>query len=124
VDVVYRRTPENLVRVVESWPPIIRTYEARLPVRWDAETLRHGLNLTLITDLGSIDLLGEIVGGGTYDELLPHTVRLDPFGIECLCLGLERLIHVKRAAGRVKDLEAIAELEVIVEERRRLAGSP
>jgi hypothetical protein len=32
-------------------------------------------------------------------------------------LSLEQLIAVKRAAGRVKDLEAIAELEVIREER-------
>lgn len=124
VDVVYRRTPENLSRVVESLAPrhpYLRGAPSGLPFRWDAETLRHGLNFTLITDLGAIDLLGEIAGGGTYDDLLPYTVPLDPFGIECLCLGLERLIHVKRAAGRVKDLEAVAELEAIVEERRRLA---
>jgi hypothetical protein len=36
-----------------------------------------------------------------------------------LCLGLERLIEVKRAAGRPKDLEAIAELQTILEERNR-----
>jgi hypothetical protein len=30
---------------------------------------------------------------------------------------LETLIHVKRAAGRPKDLEAIAELEALREER-------
>lgn len=35
------------------------------------------------------------------------------------CLGLEHLIHVKRAAGRPKDLEAIAELEAILEEQRK-----
>jgi hypothetical protein len=34
------------------------------------------------------------------------------------CLSLARLIHVKRAAGRPKDLEAIAELEALREERR------
>ena len=41
------------------------------------------------------------------------------FGIRCKCLGLERLIEVKRAAGRPKDFEAIAELEVLLEERDR-----
>jgi hypothetical protein len=30
---------------------------------------------------------------------------------------LERLIEVKRAAGRVKDLDAIGELEALLEER-------
>jgi len=42
-----------------------------------------------------------------------------PLRVECLCLALERLIHVKRAAGRPKDFEAIAELEAILEERQR-----
>ncbi len=28
--------------------------------RWDAETLARGLNFTLTTDLGRLDLLGEI----------------------------------------------------------------
>jgi hypothetical protein len=37
--------------------------------------------------------------------------------VRCRCLGLDRLIAVKRAAGRPKDLEAIAELEVIREEQ-------
>lgn len=75
------------------------------------------MNFTLTTDLGDIDLFGEIHGGGSYDELLPHSIRLDPFGLECYCLGLERLIHVKRAVGRPKDLEALAELEAILDER-------
>jgi len=34
-------------------------------------------------------------------------------GHECLCLDLNKLIEVKRAAGRPKDFEAIAELEII-----------
>ena len=39
--------------------------------------------------------------------------------VECLCLGLDALIRVKRAAGRPKDLEAVAELEAIREERAK-----
>jgi len=89
-----------------------------LPFRWDLETLHHGLNFTLATDIGAIDFFGEIVGGG-YDALLPDSEVLTVFGIECRCLTLERLIQVKRATGRVKDFEALAELEAIAEERRR-----
>ena len=37
--------------------------------------------------------------------------------LRCRCLDLEALIRVKRAAGRPKDLEAIAELEAIREEQ-------
>ncbi len=42
------------------------------------------------------------------------------FGLDCRCLELEALIEVKRAAGRPKDLESIAELEALREERDRL----
>jgi hypothetical protein len=41
------------------------------------------------------------------------------FGVDCLCVTLDALIRVKRAAGRRKDLEAIAELEAIRGEREQ-----
>jgi hypothetical protein len=34
-------------------------------------------------------------------------------GVNCRLLNLDRLIEVKRAAGRPKDFEAIAELETV-----------
>lgn len=46
----------------------------------------------------------------------PHSRKLSVFGVECYCLGLDRLIQAKRDAGRPKDLEAIAELEALREE--------
>ena len=51
--------------------------------------------------------------------MLPHSVKLRLYGAERLCLGLERLIFVKRALRRPKDLEAVAELEALLEERAR-----
>jgi len=72
----------------------------------------------LTTTRGDLDLLGEITGGGNYEALFPDSVAVELFGFPCRCLTLERLIQVKRAAGRPRDLEAIAELEAIREERR------
>ena len=120
LDVVYRRTPENLDRIVAAltpYAPYPRGAPPGLPFRWDRRTLDFGLNFTLHTTIGYVDLLAEIAGGGGYDALLPRSVRLDVFGVSCLCLDLDTLIHTKRAAGRPKDYEAIAELEVIREER-------
>jgi hypothetical protein len=122
LDIVYRRTPDNIERVAECIAPhhpYLRGAPPGLPFRWDVQTITSGLNFTLVTDLGAIGFLGEIAGGGDYDALLPYTDALTLFGAECRCLTLARLIHVKRAAGRVKDFEAIAELEAIAEERRR-----
>ena len=122
VDVVYSRSRDNIDRVVGALGPInpyLRGAPPGLPFRWDAPTIRNGLNFTLITTLGDIDLLGEITGGGTYDDLLPSTMAVDVFGFRCRCVTLEKLIHLKRSAGRPKDFEAIAELEIIAEEQRR-----
>lgn len=120
LDVVYSRSRENLRRLVAALSrhrPYPRGAPLGLPFSWDGETLRRGLNFTLQTDLGSLDLLGEIAGGGGYDDLDGHTVQVDAFGLALRCLDLETLIHVKKAAGRPRDLEAIAELLVIRDER-------
>ena len=117
---MYSREPDNLQRLVEALTPhqpYLRGAPPGLPFRWDAETLRRGLNFTLTTTFGDLDLLGEIAGGGTYDNLLPHSVTISVFGRELQCLGLRELIQAKRAAGRPKDLEAIAELEALLHER-------
>jgi predicted nucleotidyltransferase len=125
LDVVYRRSDENIARLaatVGKLRPYLRGAPPGLPFAWDAQTIRSGLNFTLTTDLGDLDLLGEIAGGGAYDALLPHTIVLKIFGIKCRCLDLEHLIHVKRAAGRPKDFEAIAELEALAQETERADG--
>ena len=121
LDLVYARTPENIARLAAALAPhspYLRGAPPGLPFRWDAETIRRGLNFTLTTTLGDLDLLGEIVGGGGYADLLSYSQVVKLSGSEYRCLGLARLIHVKRAAGRPKDLEAVAELEALQEERR------
>ncbi len=122
VDVVYERNRANLERLARTlapFEPYLRGAPPGLPFRLDVETLERGLNFTLTTTLGALDLLGEVTGGGSYQDLLPHTREIGAFGVSCRCLDLPRLIQVKRAAGRPKDLEAIAELEAILDERER-----
>ena len=121
LDIVYSRDHLNLERIVRALAPTqpyLRGAPPGLPFEWSTETLKKGLNFTLTTTLGALDLLGEIVGGGGFQELKSETIRIEVAGAACMCLSLGRLIEVKRAAGRPKDLEAIAELEQILEERR------
>lgn len=116
VDVVYERSDDNLERLVAAirpFGPYLRGAPPGLPFEWSAATLRRGLNFTLTTAIGDVDLLGEIAGGGSYMAVLPHTISVRLFGVECRCLDLAWLIRTKRAAGRVRDLEAIAELEAL-----------
>jgi len=80
-------------------------------------TLASGLNFTPTTSAGDIDLLGEIAGAGSYDTMISHTVDVELFGARCRCLDLPTLIAAKIASGRPKDLEAIAELRALLDER-------
>jgi predicted nucleotidyltransferase len=76
------------------------------------------LNFTLTTELGDIDLLGD-VGGETYQTLSPHSFEVEAFGVRFKCLDLPTLIRIKEAAGRPKDREAVAELRVLLEESEK-----
>lgn len=55
----------------------------------------------------------EALGGGTYDDLLRTAVIMPMFERVVQCAALEALIRMKLSAGRVKDFEAIAELEAL-----------
>lgn len=120
VDVVYSRTAANLKRLAETlapFAPYLRGAPPGLPFKLDERTIRNGLNFTLTTSLGDLDILGEVVGGGGYRELLPHSFDVEAFAVTFKCVDLSMLIKLKRAAGRPKDLEAVAELESLLDEQ-------
>jgi hypothetical protein len=122
VDVVYARTLENMRRLVDALAPhnpYLRGAPQGLPFLWDFNTIQRGLNFTLTTRLGDLDLLGELTGGGGFEQLREHASSVRVFDRDVQVLDLEWLIRVKRAAGRPRDLEAVAELEALREERDR-----
>ena len=120
VDFVYARNRANLRRLVATLKPhspYLRGAPPGLPFEWSEATLERGLDFTLTTAIGDIVLLGEITGGGDYRALVPHSVEAEMFGCRCRCLDLPGLIRTKRAAGRPRDLEALAEMEALLMER-------
>lgn len=123
LDVVYDRSPSNLGRIVAAlapFQPYLRGAPPGLPFRFDVETLRRGLNFTLTTTEGPIDLLGELAGVGTWEAVRSRAIDAVLFDATYLFIDLDTLILSKKAAGRPKDLETIAELEAIREEQRPL----
>ena len=101
--IVYRRSDENIERLVVAlapYAPYLRGAPVGLPFEWSAATLRHGLNVTLTTEIGDIALFGEIAGGGRYEDLIEHSETIVLFGQQCRCVDLSALIRLKRAAGR------------------------
>ncbi len=117
LDICYARTPENLERLVRALAelrPRLRGAPAELPFFWDVRTLRNGLNFTLTTTAGDIDVLGEVTGLGGYGELALRSETVDLYGTKVRIMSLADLIRSKAAAGRAKDLvdlEALRRLE-------------
>ncbi len=63
IDIVYERSLPNIERLVEAMSalnPYLRGAPPGLPFRFDVETVRRGLNFTLSTDAGPVDVLGQI----------------------------------------------------------------
>jgi hypothetical protein len=121
IDIVYDRSVGNLQRLASTLAPLrpyLRGAPGGLPFRLDEETLKRGLNFAFATVKGGIDLLGELTGVGAYAVVHTHALEAEISGVRYPFLDIDALMAAKRAAGRAKDLEAIAELEIILEERQ------
>ncbi len=125
LDVCYARSPDNLKRLAAALQSVnakLRNAPPNLPFILDDETLRRGLNFTFTTDVGSLDLLGEVRGVGYYDDMISEAGVYDMFGYSFSVIDLEKLIVAKRTAGRGKDLAVLPELEAIRERQLREAA--
>jgi len=120
VDVVHRRTPENverLLRALEELDAVYRTDDRRLRPKASV-LIGPGHNL-FETRAGDLDCLGAIDDNLTYDDLLPDSTLVDlGGGVQCRVLLLERVIEIKQRAGRPKDLAALPVLRATLDEIR------
>lgn len=119
LDICYARDAANLkalARALAPFRPMLRGAPPNLPFALDARTLQAGLNFTLTSSAGDIDLLGEISGLGGFAVVRRLSAPMTVYGREVRVLTLEGLERAKRAAGRIKD---IADLAEILELRKR-----
>jgi len=123
LDVCYARNPSNLEALATALKSVnarLRNAPAEIPLIMDSETLRRGLNFTFSTTIGNVDLLGEVLGIGYYEDAIKGALTYDLFGYEFRVIDIAKLIASKRAAGRPKDLLVIPELEAIQERQNKL----
>jgi hypothetical protein len=122
LDLCYSRDRDNLRRLAQALAPHhprLRGAPPDLPFLWDDQTLASGLNFTLTTDLGDLNILGEVAGIGGYAQALAASSELSVGAVCIRVLDLGGLERAKRAAGRIKDLLDLAE---IAEIRRQSSG--
>ncbi|MCC6811137.1 MAG: hypothetical protein IT381_27150 [Deltaproteobacteria bacterium] len=120
LDIVHRRTPENIERLVTCLRDLDAVYRGRGKQRLGPE--RHhldgaGHNL-LQTKWGPLDVLGSIIGDRDYDTLLPHSELRDIGRARVHVLGLVALIEIKEALGRDKDKAMLAILRHTLAEKK------
>jgi hypothetical protein len=126
VDVCAPMTDANLLKIVaalQDLRPRLRMRPDKMPLPRELERLTGVKNLYLQTDLGLIDLLGELPGIGTFESLVNRIVVMD-VGDNFMCpvLDLDTLIASKRVAGRDKDLQNIRYLEAVRRVRMQQPG--
>jgi len=109
LDICFATDQGNL----EALGPRLKGVEDKLPFTPDGRMLRGIEVLTMVTELGELDVLARPVGSPGYDALRRDADRFDLGGFSVLVASIEDLIAMKLAAGRKKDLAAVEELEAI-----------
>jgi len=118
VDILYRIEDGNLERLeraLTTLHAVARGDPRNLPFgRSQLATTGHKL---ATTDAGALDVLGSINDSVLYDDLIGSSEELEVTGQRVKVLSLRRLIELKRALARPKDLAMLPVLEATLRER-------
>jgi hypothetical protein len=121
VDVVHRRSAENVARLLRVLAELDATYRhdpRRLRPR-ETHLVGPGHQL-LSTTYGDLDCLGTIDQDRGYEELLDQTVEISlAGGLTVRVLSLPALIEAKERSGRPKDLAVLPVLRATLDEVKR-----
>jgi predicted nucleotidyltransferase len=120
LDVVHSRAEPNLDRLEEA----LARLDAHYRDLQDHRLVRQRANLALaghhllLTRAGPLDLIGAVVTGQSFNELLPHTKEVDlGEGMVVRILDLRTLIEIKEKLGRDRDRAVLPVLRRTLEEQ-------
>ncbi len=109
LDVVHRRSPANIERLLEALQSLNARYQdpAGRHIEPDESKLSSPGQQQLLTDLGPLDVLGSIGSDRGFDELSTHCVTYELDDLRLKVLNLATVIQSKEEAGRDKDRAAL-----------------
>lgn len=120
VDILHRRTHENVVRLLAALQELEAVYrhDARNLAPDESHLLGPGHQL-LRTKHGDLDVLGTIDDTVVFEDVLGCTIEVELAGFCVLALELERLIQAKEFTGRPKDLAVLPVLRATLVELKK-----
>jgi hypothetical protein len=115
VDICCRFTEINLMRIQEAFADLHPVHRPRtdLPLVLTSDQCARLKNLYLKTDLGFVDCLSEILGVGSFDEVVRQTIEVELPSGKCRLLDIDVLIRAKEAMNRDHDKIAVKQLKEI-----------
>ena len=121
LDIVHRRTPENIHRLLQVLETLHARYRdpAGRVILPDASKLKSNRFNLLVTDLGLLDVIGDLGEGLEYEGLSGRTQPYELAGIRVRALDLETLIQLKERADRDKDRAVLPILRSTLATRKK-----
>jgi hypothetical protein len=116
LDVLYARNRANVSRLVAALREIgirLRGAPEDLDFILDEQAIENGANFTFITPHGDLDVLADVAGIRSFEELAGAAEEMEVHGITVRVASLDHLIAMKRAANRPKDKLMVEEYIVL-----------
>lgn len=124
LDIVHRQTDGNIEKLLQFLKSIHarqRRPDDRI-LKPDEKDLRGKGHLLLTTRYGALDILSVIEKDNRFEDLLPHTIKIDFHGREVRVLRLDTIVELKRESKDPKDRYRLPILEETL--RQRMSEAP
>ncbi len=108
----------SIQKAISDLHPVHRMTPGRKKFELTEQTCSQFKNLYLDTDIGQLDCLSFIDGLGDYGEVRRESELIEVEEIKMRVLSVDALIKTKKSMNRIRDKEAVLQLEAIKKLRK------